>query len=439
VTSYIEDKMNICIVGTGYVGLVTGTCFADLGNKVICVDKDKEKIGKLNEGIMPIYEPDLEEMVEENIESGRLDFTTDMKYGVENSDMIFIAVGTPSLPDGDVDLSFVKAAAEEIARYMNGYKVIVNKSTVPVGTQKLVRRIIQERLIVDYDFDVVSNPEFLREGSAVYDLMNADRVVIGTDSRRAADIMVELYKPMGCPVMVTDPESAEMIKYASNAFLAAKVTFINEIANICEMAGGNVNEVARGMGLDSRISDKFLSAGIGYGGSCFPKDTKGIVKMGEKAGYSFEIVKSVIEVNERQKLKPVEKLKLALRDIKGKTICILGLAFKPGTDDMREAPSIDIINVIQALGGNIKAFDPEAMTSAAEILENVEYCSDAYKAVESADAVVLVTEWAEFKELDLRRVRQLVRRPVFIDGRNVFEPDKMKELGFEYCCIGKKN
>ncbi len=431
--------MNICVVGTGYVGLVTGACLADLGNRVICVDRDAVKVGKLRNGVVPIYEPGLEDVVNRNVAAGRLEFTTCLRYGADNSDIIFIAVGTPSLPDGDVDLSWVKAAAEEIGHCITGYRIIVNKSTVPVGTQKMVTEIIRESLSGDCDFDVVSNPEFLREGSAVYDTMHADRVVVGADSKRAAEVMAELYKPLGCPVMITDPESAEMIKYASNAFLATKITFINEIANLCERLGGDVAEVARGMGLDSRISGKCLRAGIGFGGSCFPKDTRGMVMMGKKAGYSFEILNSVIKVNDRQKLKPVEKLKDALEDPDGSTVGILGLAFKPGTDDMREAPSIDIIKAVQGLGGRVKAYDPAAMPNAEKVLEDVRFCSNPYEALEGADAALLLTEWEEFRRLDLNKVKGLMRRPVFIDGRNVFDAGRMTGLGFRYYCVGRRD
>lgn len=430
--------MKLCIIGAGYVGLVSGACFAEHGNRVICVDNDEEKVRKLKSGVVPVYEPGLEELVERSRGTGRLEFTTDIRYGVEKSDIIFIAVGTPPLPDGDADLSSVKEVAGEIAILLNGYKIVVNKSTVPVGTQKLVRRIIEENRASRYPFDVVSNPEFLREGSAVYDTMHPDRIIIGADSERAAGVMRELYSSFKSPVMVTDPETAEMIKYASNAFLATKISFINEIANICERVGADVEQVARGMGLDSRISPHFLRAGIGYGGSCFPKDTAALVRMGEKAGYSFEILKSVIKVNRLQRFRVVEKLQDALGEIKGKVIGILGLAFKPGTDDVRESPALDIIRKIQEQGGRVKAYDPAAIPNARRVLEGVEYCNDPYEAAGGTDAVILATEWDEFKKIDLQKVKQLMRRPVFIDGRNIFDPGKMVELGFEYYCIGRK-
>ncbi|MFT9495341.1 UDP-glucose dehydrogenase family protein [Anaerosolibacter sp.] len=431
--------MNLCVIGTGYVGLVSGVCFAELGNKVICVDIEEEKIRNLNNGIMPIYESDLEDICNRNRQEGRIEFTTSLEHGVKNSEIIFIAVGTPSLPNGQADLSAVEAVATDIAKYMNGYKIIVNKSTVPVGTQKWVTQIIKDNQRQKHDFDVVSNPEFLREGTAVYDTMNTDRVVIGSVSHKASKIMTELHEPFNAPVIITDPESAEMIKYAANAFLATKITFINEIANICEKVGADVKEVAKGIGLDRRISNRFLEPGVGYGGACFPKDTKAIVKIGEKVGYDFEVVKSVIRVNEKQKLRPFKKLEKALGTIEGKRVGILGLSFKPNTDDMREAPSIDIICAIQNAGGTVKAYDPIAMDGAQNILRNVEYANTPYDAVKDVDAVILVTEWKEFEQLDLKRVKDLVKGNIFIDGRNVFNYTEMKKLGFEYYCIGRRD
>jgi UDPglucose 6-dehydrogenase len=348
--------VNISVIGTGYVGLVSGVCFAELDHKVICVDISEEKINMLNQGIMPIYEEGLEEMCNRNKDAGRIEFTTDLEHGVRNSDIIFIAVGTPSLPNGQADLSQVEDVARNIAKHMNGYKIIVNKSTVPVGTQKIVTQIINDNLVEQHDFDVVSNPEFLREGTAIFDTMNTDRVVIGTDSEKAAKIMEELHKPFNAPILIVDPESAEMIKYAANAFLATKISFINEIANICERVGANVESVAKGIGLDKRIGDKFLNAGIGYGGACFPKDTKALVKIAEKAGYEFKIVKSIIEVNNNQKIRPFEKLKEKIGELKGKKIGIWGLAFKPNTNDMREAPSLDIINRLILEGARVIAY-----------------------------------------------------------------------------------
>ncbi len=421
------------------MGLVSGVCFAEMGNKVICVDTVREKIDKLNNRIMPIYEQDLEEMCNCNREQGRIEFTTDLRYGIKNSDIIFIAVGTPSLPDGHADLSQVEVVAKEIAHHMNGYKIVVNKSTVPVGTQKMVARIILENQDKPFEFDVVSNPEFLREGTAVHDTMNPDRIIIGTESEKAARIMTTLHDPLGAPIMVTDPESAEMIKYAANAFLATKITFMNEIANICEKLGADVGEVARGVGLDHRISDKFLNAGIGFGGGCFPKDTKALVKLAEQVDYEFKLVKSAIQVNNLQKLRPVEKLRKAVPVIKGKTVAVLGLAFKPNTDDIREASAITVINEIQKMGGRIKAYDPAAMAVARKVLKDVDYTDNVYDAVKNVDAVVMVTEWEEFRQMNLARVKELMNGNIFIDGRNVFDYDSMTRLGFEYYCIGKKD
>jgi len=431
--------MNICIVGTGYVGLVSGVCFAEIGNRVICVDVIEEKIKKLNNGIMTIYEKGLEELCNKNREAGRIEFTTNLEYGVKNSDVIFIAVGTPSRADGQADLSYVGKVAKGIGIYMNGYKVIVNKSTVPVGTQKWVNQIIIENQSKKYGFDVVSNPEFVREGNAVFDMMNPDRIVIGTDSDRATSIMKELYKPYNVPIVITNPESAEMIKYTANAFLAVKITFMNEIANVCERVGADISEVAKGIGFDARIGDKFLNAGIGYGGGCLPKDAKAIAKIGEQVGYDFKIMKSTIEANYLQKLRPIKKLKTAMPVIKGKTIGILGLAFKPNTDDVREAPSIAIISEIQKMGGKVKAYDPAAMVFAKTLMEDVVFVSNAYEATVGVDAVILVTEWKEFKELNLKKMKELMKGNIFIDGRNVFDYKTMASLGFEYYCIGCKD
>jgi UDPglucose 6-dehydrogenase len=417
--------------------LVSGVCFAQLGNKVICVDKDKEKINMLNKGIMPIYEENLEELCNQNRKNGNIEFTMDLEYAVKKSDIIFIAVGTPSLPSGDADLSQVIEVAKIIARFIQGYKIIVNKSTVPVGTQKLVTQIIKENMTADYDFDVVSNPEFLREGTAIYDTFNTDRVVIGTDSERAAKIMEELHKPFNAPILIVDPESAEMIKYAANAFLATKISFINEIANICERVGANVEDVARGIGLDKRIGEKFLNAGIGYGGACFPKDTKALVKIAEAYGYDLRIVKQVIEVNNSQKIIPYQKLLKVIPHLEGKVIGILGLAFKPNTDDMREAPSIEIIKKLITSGAVVKAYDPVAMEVSKNILKNVIYCNTSEEVFENADAVILVTEWSQFKNIEISKVLKTMNNNIFIDGRNMFDPKHMKEIGFNYLCIGK--
>jgi len=431
--------MDLCVVGTGYVGLVTGACFAEMGNKVICVDIDQNKIDKLKQGIMPIYEAYLEEMCRKNSKEGRLKFTTCLREGVEEADIVFIAVGTPSLPDGNADLSQVIQAALNIAAHLKKYKVIAIKSTVPVGTQKLITKIIRENQGSEAPFDVVSNPEFLREGTAVHDMFYPDRIVIGSDSQKAAEIMVELHEPFHGPIIITNPESAEMIKYAANAFLATKISFINEIANLCEKLGADILEVSRGIGLDKRISADFLRAGVGFGGACFPKDIKALIKTAEKTGCELKIVKSTLAANEMQKKVVVEKLVRALPDMKDKRIAILGLSFKPNTDDMREAPSIDIIREIKKMGGQIKAYDPAAMANAQSIIPDIEYCQTPYQAVLGADAIILVTEWELFRKLDMLKIKQLARGNIFIDGRNVFDYHQMKELGFEYYCIGRKD
>ncbi|WP_250858266.1 UDP-glucose dehydrogenase family protein [Oceanirhabdus seepicola] len=431
--------MKIAIVGTGYVGLVSAVCFAEKGSRVICVDNNEEKIKQLNKGIMPIYENDLEDMLNKNKCSKRLEFTTDLEYAVQKSDIIIIAVGTPMLPNGHADLSQVESVTENIAKFMNEYKIIVNKSTVPVGTQKKVIKLIRDNQINEYDFDVVSNPEFLREGTAIYDTMHGDRIVIGTDNERARKIMTKLYANFNQSIILTSPENAEMIKYAANAFLATKISFINEIANICEIVGADVQEIAKIIGMDKRISPEFLSAGIGFGGACFPKDTKALIKFTEGFGYDFKIVKSVIEVNENQKTKPIEKLTNALSCVKGRTIGILGLAFKPNTDDTRESPAITIINDIQKLGGKIKAYDPIVKDIDKIKFDNIEYVDTAYDAVKDVDAVILVTEWDEFKQLDLKKVIKLMKGNIFIDGRNIYKYTKMFKLGYEYYCIGKKD
>ncbi len=430
--------MNLTVVGTGYVGLVSGTCFADVGHDVICVDIDQEKIEGLKQGIMPIYEPDLEEVVKKNYKNGNLEFTTSLAKGVKESDIIFIGVGTPSTEEGGADLSAVKAVAEGIAQNINSYKVVVDKSTVPVGTGDWVEEFIENNKEEDYDFDVVSCPEFLREGSAVSDTMNPDRIVIGANSKKAAEILDRLHQPFGAPILHTDRYSAEMIKYTANAFLATKISFINEIANICERTGANVEEVAKGIGLDHRISDKFLRAGVGYGGACFPKDTKAIIKTAKEYDYDFKVVSVVEEVNRLQKRTLVEKLQEVIPDLEGRTISLLGLAFKPNTDDMREAPSRVVVKELLDLGAKVKAYDPIAMDEAKEIFgESITYCDDVYDTITDTDALILVTEWAEFKELDLGRVKNLLNNPIFIDGRNCYQLQEMKELGFIYYSVGR--
>jgi len=433
--------MNICMVGTGYVGLVTGACFAEFGLRVICVDKDEAKIQALKSGVIPIYEPGLEELVKKNLREGRLTFSQELGSAVENSLAIFIAVGTPSLEDGSADLSYVEAVAEGIARHMNGYKVIVTKSTVPVGTGERIRKIIQESGNANGQFDIVSNPEFLREGSAIEDFMRPNRVVLGANSERAVSVMKELYRPLyliEAPFIITDIETAEMIKYASNVFLATKISYINEIANLCEKVGANVQVVAKAMGLDGRIGAKFLHPGPGYGGSCFPKDVRALLQIAESHGYDLKIARGVIEVNTSQREWMIVKIEHALRGISGKIIGILGLSFKPNTNDIRESPAIDIIQGLIARGAKVRVFDPAAMQDAKAVLgESVTYCKDAYDAAEGADAVVLITEWNQFRNLELERLKGLLKHPVFIDLRNVYETDRMRKNGFDYYSVGR--
>jgi UDPglucose 6-dehydrogenase len=433
--------MNICVIGTGYVGLVTGTCFAEFGLHVTCVDNDREKIALLSRGISPIFEPGLEEMIKKNLREGRLVFTTEIDKAVENSLVIFIAVGTPPKKDGSVDMTYIDEVAKSIGENLNGYKVIVTKSTVPVGTGERIKKVIQQYSKgKKINFDVVSNPEFLREGSAIEDFMRPNRVVVGANSDQAIAIMKDLYSPLyliETPFVITNVETAEMIKYASNAFLATKISFINEIANICEKVGADVNVVAKGMGLDQRIGPKFLHAGPGYGGSCFPKDTLAIAKIAEKHGYRFEIVRAVMKVNERQKELMVAKVKKAVGVLKGKTLAVLGLSFKPNTDDMREAPSITIIQSLQREGAKIKAYDPQAMEAAKKIFKNIEYGRDAYEVAKGSDALIIITEWNQFRNLDLKRLKNIMKTPVFIDMRNIYDPAKMKEMGFKYYGVGR--
>jgi UDPglucose 6-dehydrogenase len=433
--------LNIAVVGTGYVGLVTGTCFADLGVNVTCIDNDKNKISNLTNGKIPIYEPGLEEMVKTNIQEGRLTFTTDITEGVGNSLVVLIAVGTPQSDDGSADLSYVDQVAKEVALNMTDYKVIVTKSTVPVGTGARIKKIIEKNQKTPLKFDIVSNPEFLREGSAIEDFMRPDRVVIGADSEQAVAIMKDLYRPLfliETPFVITNIESSEMIKYASNAFLAVKISFINEIANLCELAGADVHTVARGMGLDGRIGPKFLHAGPGYGGSCFPKDTKAIVQIAQNLGYNLEIIPAAIHVNETQRLRMVDKIVNAIGgDVKGVTIGFLGLAFKPNTDDMREAPSIGMISKLQEMGAVIQAFDPAAVEESKKHMKNVKYCDDPYQAITGCNACVLATEWNQFRKMDLDKIKELMKNPVFIDLRNVYDEEQMTSAGFKYIGVGR--
>ncbi|BCB97220.1 UDP-glucose 6-dehydrogenase [Dissulfurispira thermophila] len=439
--------MHITIIGTGYVGLVTGACFSEFGVFVTCVDKDKNKIESLKNGTIPFYEPGLEDIVKRNFKQGRLKFSTDIGEAVEESLVIFIAVGTPPRGDGSADLSYVDNVAEEIANHIKSYKVIVTKSTVPVGTGERIRKIISEHLqqtqainTADNLFDVVSNPEFLREGAAIEDFMRPNRVVIGAESQQAIAIMKDLYRPLyliETPFVITNIKTAELIKYASNSFLATKISFINEMANLCEKVGADVNVVAKGMGLDRRIGPKFLHAGPGFGGSCFPKDTKALLRIASEHNVELGIVDAAIRANERQITVVSEKIKTMLNDIKGKTIAILGLSFKPNTDDIREAPAISIIKNLLNAGANIRAYDPVAMENTKIVFPDITYCKDAYDACSSADAVVIITEWNQFRNLDLERIMKLLKQPYFFDLRNIYEPQKMKALGFNYYSIGR--
>ncbi|HEY2996647.1 MAG TPA: UDP-glucose/GDP-mannose dehydrogenase family protein [Methylomirabilota bacterium] len=431
--------MNICVAGTGYVGLVTGAVFADLGNDVVCVDNDAVKIADLDGGRMPIYEPGLEEMVARNVADGRLTFTTDLAAAVRRSVIVFITVGTPPKSDGQTDLTAVEDVARGIGQTMERYTVVVNKSTVPVGTGEFVREVIERHQATPVAFDVVSNPEFLREGSAIEDTLRPDRIVIGAPTQQVAMTLLELYAPLERPMIITDVPSAEMIKYASNAFLSTKISFINAIANICELAGADVTQVMKGMGLDPRIGSAFLAAGLGYGGSCFPKDTDSLVHTAATLGYDFAILKAVVEVNRERAAHFVDAIVKALAPLDGRVIAVLGLAFKPNTDDMREAKSVEVVERLLELGATVRVYDPVAMDHARKTLPaSVIYCESPYEAAGGADAVALVTEWNEFKFLNLERLRGVMRRPVVFDGRNVWEPERMRRLGFEYHSIGRK-
>jgi UDPglucose 6-dehydrogenase len=432
--------MKICMIGSGYVGLVTGACLAEFGMEVTCVDQDKAKIERLKGRVSPFYEPGLDDLIEKNMQEGRLSFSTDTQKAVRASTVIFIAVGTPAHSDGSPDLSQVEMVAKGIARSMDEYKIIVLKSTVPVGTGRWVKGLIGEALQGAVPFDMVSNPEFLREGAAVEDFFRPDRVVIGAESERAIEVMREIYNALyliETPFVVTSIETAEMIKYASNAFLATKISFINEIANLCERVEADVHDVARAMGLDGRIGRKFLHPGPGFGGSCFPKDTQALVHLARGYNCEMEIVQSTIRVNERQRERMIEKIAEMVGDVRGKTIGILGLAFKPNTDDMREASSIPIIEGLQSRGARIKAYDPEAMDEAKQIFQDVMYCKGPYEVAEGSHALVLVTEWNQFRLLDLKRIKGLLQEPVFIDLRNVYEPHHVRGLGFRYCGVGR--
>ncbi|MFZ5986186.1 MAG: UDP-glucose dehydrogenase family protein, partial [Bacillota bacterium] len=435
----------VSVIGTGYVGLVTGTCLSEFGMDVTCMDVDSNKIENLNKGILPIYEPGLDRLLSKNYKSGRLKFTTNMREAVETSTTIFIAVGTPPQEDGSADLQYVKAVAKDIAQYINEYKVIVNKSTVPVGTARMVTQLVKselDRLGKDYEFDVVSNPEFLREGAAVRDFTHPDRIVIGTDSERAREILKNIYNVLyliDVPFIFTNFETAELIKYASNAFLATKISFINEISQLCDKVGADVHHVAKAMGLDGRIGSKFLHAGPGYGGSCFPKDTKALIKIGEDADVDMLVVKAAHSINKLQRDYMISKIKNHLGDLHGKVIGVLGLAFKPETDDVRESPAVDVIKKLIENNVSIRVYDPIAMDNAREFALNgckVVYCNNEYECVNEADALVLLTEWNQFRNLDLSRIKAGLKKPYFFDFRNVYEPDNMKKHGFIYEGVG---
>jgi len=437
--------MNIAIVGSGYVGLVTGVCLAQIGHKVMCVDVDEEKIKKLRKGKIPIYEPGLEDLLKRNLKNKRLTFTTSIKTATRKATAIFIAVGTPSKKNGDADLTYVENVARQIAVNMNDYKLIIEKSTVPAETGKRVERTVIMNLPKKYrkgnkitlDFDVASNPEFLREGSAVHDFMNPDRVVVGVETKKAEKIFREIYKPLKPQIIVTNINSAELIKHASNSFLATKISFINAISRICDHLGADVLKVAEGMGFDKRIGREFLNAGVGYGGSCFPKDVDAFIRISDKSGYSFNLLKEVRNINEEQKVAFLRLIEDKLWIIKNKVIGILGLAFKPDTDDMRSSPSIDIINTLQHEGAKIRAYDPVAIPNAKKILKNVTYCRDPYLVARDCDCLLLLTEWDEFKKLNFKKLKSAMNQPIIFDGRNLYHDKNLESIGFEYYGIGR--
>ncbi len=431
--------MRLTIIGAGYVGLVTGTCFADLGNEVICADNDARKIALLNEGGMPIYEPGLAELVKRNRQDGRLTFTTDIETGIKDSEAIFICVGTPSREDGSADLTSVEKVSRVIAEHIDSYKLVVEKSTVPVETSDWIKKTINTFKKNGCEFDVASNPEFLREGSAVKDFMNPDRIVIGVESKKAENLLRELYSPIETKIVVTDIKGAEIIKHASNSFLATKISFINAVSNLCERTGTDINAVAEGIGMDSRINKHFLKAGAGFGGSCFPKDLKAFIHISEKLGYSFDLLKEVEKINDEQKSRIMVKVKDLLWNLPDKTVAIWGLAFKPDTDDIRSAPSMEIIKRLIKEKAKVRVFDPKAMDKVkTEIGEDITYCEDIYDAAREADCVILMTEWNEFKEIDWHKVKQVMKNPAVLDGRNIYDPEKLRQLGFKYTGIGRR-
>jgi UDPglucose 6-dehydrogenase len=430
--------MRISIIGSGYVGLVSGACFAELGHRVLCVDNNRKKIISLKKGIIPIYEPGLDKLVANNIRKKRLGFSSSIKEAVQKSEIIFIAVGTPALENGEADLTYIENVARNIALNMDGYRLIVEKSTVPVETGEWVKKTILTHIRHKMEFDVASNPEFLREGVAINDFMRPDRIVIGVESKRARDLLLKLYKPLKAPVVVTNIKSAELIKHASNSFLAAKISFINALSRICDRVGADVIEVARGIGLDKRIGPDFLKAGIGYGGSCFPKDLDAFINISAKLGYDFKFLKATKEINDEQKEYVFQKIKDALWIIKDKTVGVLGLAFKPDTDDIRNAPALDIIASLKKEGAKIKVYDPQAQAKSRQILGKVLFCRNPYELSRGCDCLLIVTEWEEFKNLDFLRIKKQMRLPLVVDARNIYSPEKFKQLGFQYVGIGRR-
>ena len=437
-----SKKMRVTVVGAGYVGLVTGVCFTEIGHEVLIVEKLPEKIALLKKGISPIYEPGLEELLKKHLKDGRLNFTVDLEKGVKFSEIVFICVGTPPSKDGDADLSQVEEVSRYIARYMDSYKLIVEKSTVPVNTHKLIKQTLKRYMKNKlFEFDVASNPEFLREGTAIRDFMEPDRIVIGVESEKAKKILLELYEPINCPKLVVDPATAEIIKHAANSFLAMKISFINMVADLCEKTGADVKLVAEGIGLDKRIGKSFLNAGIGYGGSCFPKDVKAFISIGEKYGLDFSLLKEVEKINQKRSYKIIDFLKKALWTLIDKKIAVWGLAFKPDTDDVREAPSLKIIPKLVEEGAIVRVYDPKAMKNFKRLfldLTNITYVEEKYEALKEAEALVILTEWEEFKTADLRKIKELLNLPIVIDGRNLYEPEVMEAFGFEYYPIGRR-
>jgi UDPglucose 6-dehydrogenase len=429
--------VKLAIIGTGHVGLVSAVCFAEIGYEVTGIDSDSKKIEGLKKGIIPIYEEGLKELLDKN--KNKIKFTTSIAEGIQEADIIFICVGTPPKTSGDADLSIIEEVVTQIASSMKSYKIIVEKSTVPVQTGMRVKQLMEMKLKGKVEFDIASNPEFLREGMAIYDSLHPDRIVIGVESERAKNLFIELYKQINAPLVITNIESAELIKHASNSFLAMKISFINAVSTVCELSGADIRKVAEGIGLDKRIGKDFLNAGIGFGGFCFPKDLKAFRRIASKLGYEFGLLEEVEKINEEMKIGFVDKIENALWNLKDKTIGILGLAFKPGTEDMRYAPSTDIINALQESGAKIRAYDPEAMEEAKKILKDITYCKDAYDVAKDSDCLCIVTEWDEFKNMDLKKIKDLLRSPIIIDGRNIFEKDKIEKLGFKYKGIGIKN